>query len=462
MFSRARLRLVIWNVSVVALLLLIICGAVYGFFSSNVYHEVDQLLIDRQDRVLNAMQLDAQNNQPIDAVQLYAGLGDGVQTTGSIDEAEYPTIITDLKGQYDWSTMCFLMLSTYASGGCPPETRTPYSIDAINAAASGGTDMRTVWRSGEPERILTFVPPVPQGFVPEVVQIAHSASGEENALTQLRTLLIIGGALGVLFAAGTGLFLANLSLVPIREAFTRQRQFTADASHELRTPLALIRANAEMLGRSRVLTEADGELADEIINETDHLNRLVGDLLTLARADTGALQIINKPVDLRALVEQVHEDMHLIAEDRGIASTISLDGPVTVTGDEGRLRQLLLILLDNAMKYTDTGGSIAIELRRVDNRAHLVVRDTGIGIPRADLPHIFDRFYRVDRAREHESGGTGLGLSIARWIVHAHHGTIRPESTVGAGTAFYIDLPAGSNRSLTASPRRERRKAESA
>jgi two-component system, OmpR family, sensor histidine kinase CiaH len=467
MFTRARLRLVIWNVSVVALLLLVIGGAVYGFFASNIYHEVDQLLIERQSRLLDAMQVDAQENQPIDPVTLYSGFGlsaqsGGSSALGSMDEPEYPTIIVDARGNYEFSTMCFLFVSTYSSGGCPADTQTPYSLDGVKAAENGATDVRTVWRNGEPERVLTFVPPVPRGYSTEVVQIAHSASGEENALTQLRTLLVIGGALGVLFAGVSGLFLANLSLVPIRHAFVRQRQFTADASHELRTPLAIIRANAEMLGRSHGLDEADGELADEIINETDHLNRLVGDLLTLARADTGALQIVHKPVDLRALVEQVHEDVRLIAAERDITSSVSLNGAVSVSGDEGRLRQLLLILLDNAMKYTDAGGRIDIELRRADNRAHLVVSDTGIGIPRDDLPHIFDRFYRVDRAREHESGGTGLGLSIANWIVQAHHGSIRPDSTIGAGTTFTVDLPVLSGRSLSAPSRREQRKAKSA
>ncbi|MBV9280841.1 MAG: sensor histidine kinase, partial [Chloroflexi bacterium] len=217
----------------------------------------------------------------------------------------------------------------------------------------------------------------------------------------------------------------------------------ADASHELRTPLALIRANAEMVLRhGDRLPPADGELVAEIIRETDHLHRLVSDLLTLARADTGQVALSTRPVDFRALVSEVHEDLHYIAESRGISSHVALDGPVIVEGDETRLRQLLLILLDNALKYTDQGGHVDVALRRDDNRARLMVSDTGIGIPAEDLPRIFDRFFRVDRAREHESGGTGLGLAIAKWIVDAHHGTIKAESEVGKGMRFVVDLPA--------------------
>jgi signal transduction histidine kinase len=276
-----------------------------------------------------------------------------------------------------------------------------------------------------------------------VIQIGRIAIGEQESLDQLVFLLVVGAIIGVLLTGAGSLFLANRALVPIRKAFARQRQFTADASHELRTPLALIRANAEMLTlHGDRLAPQDAELVTEIIHETDHLNRLVGDLLTLARADTDAVNLHTKPVDFRALVGDVHEDLQRIAESRGIESQISLNGPVTITGDEGRLRQLLLILLDNALKYTDPGGKVTVSLARADRRARLTVADTGIGIPAADRPHIFERFYRVDRAREHESGGTGLGLAIAKWIVQAHNGEIKVESELGRGTTFQIELPA--------------------
>jgi signal transduction histidine kinase len=440
MFSQARWRLVAWNTSIVALLLLAIGGAVYGFFTNNLYKGVDQLLIERQQH------LEAQiSSTNLDASSQYT-------LNPQLHEPEYPAIVTDTAGRYEISTTCWSWANTFGPP-CPAQTKTPFSLDGIRAAATKGQDFRTVTLNGEAERVLTFVAPPTQAYPKaELVQIAHPASGEQTSLAELRRLLLFGGMLGVLFAGACGLFLANKSLVPIREAFVRQRQFTADASHELRTPLALIRANAEMLGRSRTLHTEDGVLADEIIEETDHLNRLVSDLLTLARADTGALQIIAKPVDLRSVVADVHEDVRLIAQERGIKSGVSLNGAVVVAGDEGRLRQLLLILLDNAMKYTDSGGQVNVDLSRAENRARLIVEDTGIGIPKADLPHIFDRFYRVDRVREHESGGTGLGLSIAQWIVQAHHGSIRAEEAAGGGTKFQIDLPLAAGKSPAGEP----------
>jgi two-component system, OmpR family, sensor histidine kinase CiaH len=438
MFTKARWRIVMWNMVVVILLLFIIGAVVYGFFANNIYQGVDQLLQDRQARLLDTT---APNPQGMPELSAY----DAYRLQPKLDESEYPTVVTDTNGNEIFSTTCFIIYSTFGTI-CPTSARTAFDVDAVHEAVKKGETTSIVVRNGEPERVLTFVAQGPPGVLPQVVQVAHSVSGEENALQELRTLLLLGGLIGVLFAGGSGLFLANLSLVPIREAFVRQRQFTADASHELRTPLALIRANAEMLGRSHHLRPEDSELADEIIGETDHLNRLVSDLLTLARADTGALQLVAKPVDLRSLVADVHEDVQLIAEERGIASTLSLNGPVTVAGDEGRLRQLLLILLDNAIKYTDAGGQVNVALQRAENRARLVISDTGIGIPKTDLGHIFERFYRVDRAREHESGGTGLGLSIASWIVQAHHGTIRADSDVGVGSKFQVDLPLGNGK----------------
>jgi signal transduction histidine kinase len=322
----------------------------------------------------------------------------------------------------------------------------PSTLQAVDAAAiqevraQGGEDLRTVSFRGNPYRVLTFG--VVVGNMPYVIQIGRPFLGEEESLDKTAFLLIICAVLGVLLIGGSSFFLANRALIPIRKAFARQRQFTADASHELRTPLALIRANAEMLTlHGDRLPPQDTELVTEIIRETDHLNRLISDLLTLARADTESVNINTKPVDFRALVGDVHEDLQRIAESRGIDSELSLNGSVTVPGDEVRLRQLLLILLDNALKYTDPGGKVTVTLGHADRRARLTVADTGIGIPAADRPHIFERFYRVDRAREHESGGTGLGLAIAKWIVQAHNGEIKVDSEVGQGTIFQVDLP---------------------
>ncbi len=424
MFESAGRKLVAWNVAVLSVILTISGFFVYALFTSHVFSEVDH-------------QLDIQRAAAVNAIvrngEFYAGLENAPYDVNS------RTVITNRSLQVIWTTDCPGMFPNMCRAG----STAPTSTESLEAALRnpGGIDRRTVTFQNEPQRVETFsVADTAGNFA--LIQISRNVSGQELSLHKLAVLLLLSGLLG-LFLSGVGsLFLAHRALVPIRRAFSRQRQFTADASHELRTPLALIRANAEMLGRSSAkLHPEDAELVDDIIRETDHLNRLVGDLLTLARADSEQLQIARKPVDLRALVNDVHEDLSHIADSQGISSEMMLDGPVTIQGDEGRLRQLLLILLDNALKYTDPGGRVDMSLTHEDHHARLVVSDTGIGIPANDLPRVFERFYRVDRAREHESGGTGLGLSIARWIVQAHGGTIKAESEQGQGTKMLIELP---------------------
>ncbi len=421
MFRRANLRLVAWNVAVLFVILGSIEFLLYWQFQQKIYTGVNAELYQHRE---TALQLIGQSQD------VYSALGNAP------NNYSYRTVISSPSG-VNWTTNC-------TGPTIPPCSRAsfaPTSAAAIHRVAiQGGEDIRTTNFEGYPYRVLTFS--VVVGSSPYVIQIGRTVLGEQESLDQLAVLLVIGAILGALLTGAGSLLLANRALIPIRTAFARQRQFTADASHELRTPLALIRANAEMLTlHGDRLAAQDAELVTEIIRETDHLNRLIGDLLTLARADTDSVQINTRPVDFRALVGEVHEDLQHIAESRGIESDLSLNGAVTVAGDEVRLRQLLLILLDNALKYTDPGGRVMVGLAQADRRARLTVSDTGIGIPATDRPHVFERFYRVDRAREHESGGTGLGLAIAKWIVQAHNGEIKVESELGQGTTFQVDLP---------------------
>jgi two-component system, OmpR family, sensor histidine kinase CiaH len=433
MFQTAGRRLFLWNVAVLTIILIFFGGLAYFAFDQQIYADANNQL-ESQDRLISQSLVADSGN----LTQLAFA---GVASASPFGPPPLRTVVADAQGRVNLSSECLSQTIYPTPQNCSfTDAMLPTSQAAMReVATSGGVDVRTATFRGVPYRTRTFV--FACCGVQYIIQTSRPAQGEEEALHAVKLVLILAGAFGVLLAGLASMFLANRALVPIRQAFARQRQFTADASHELRTPLALIRANAEMLERSSRLEGGDTELVTEIINETDHLNRLVGDLLTLARADAESSKLASKPVDLRDLVTGVHEDLHLIAESRGIDSAISVNGPLIVPGDEGRLRQLLLILLDNALKYTDPGGRVDVAIQRDDNRAKLVISDTGIGIPTEDLPHIFDRFYRVDRAREHESGGTGLGLAIAQWIVQAHRGTIKVDSQVGRGTSFVIDLP---------------------
>jgi two-component system sensor histidine kinase CiaH len=296
--------------------------------------------------------------------------------------------------------------------------------------------------TGDPLRvyIVRLDEPGGQGFLMEV---GRSTEPEQQALERLLLVLIGGGGAGLLLALVGGYLLAGRALRPIQAATDSQRVFIADASHELRTPLSVIRANAELLKRhSSESISANHEAVDDIVVESDHLGKMVGQMLTLAQADAGRGALVLSEVMLNELAEEVARRLRLLAESRGVAFEADVDGPLPLRGDGDRLRELMTILADNAIKYTEAGGKVRLEVRRASGgKVTLRVSDTGCGIPAEALPHIFDRFYRVDKARSREAGGTGLGLAIARWIAEAHGGSIRAESVPGEGTTMTVELP---------------------
>lgn len=228
----------------------------------------------------------------------------------------------------------------------------------------------------------------------------------------------------------------NQTLERLETLFRTQQRFLADVSHELRTPLTTIRGNVDLMRRMGV---ADDSFLDDIRAELERMTRLVNDLLLLARADVGTLPIERKPVALDTLLLDVFRQVSML--DRPVEVTLDEVDQVSILGDADRLKQLLLNLADNAVKYTPDGGEVHLALSKTETEAHVRISDTGIGISQEDLPYIFDRFYRVDKARTRAHGGSGLGLSIARWIVEVHGGTIEVESNVGEGTTFRVTLP---------------------
>jgi two-component system OmpR family sensor kinase len=230
----------------------------------------------------------------------------------------------------------------------------------------------------------------------------------------------------------------NAMLASLEASARAQQRFVADASHELRAPLTAIQGNLELLRMQAVPAGESGEMLADVEREAARLGRLVADLLALARADSG-LTLPRRPVDLdQVVIETLGTAQPLV---HGQALAVEPFEPAQVLGDADRLRQLVLLLLDNALKYTPPEGSVTLGLRRDGAEAEITVRDTGVGIPAADLPHVFERFYRADPARGRDPGGTGLGLPIARWIVEQHGGSIALASEPGRGTLATVRLP---------------------
>lgn len=219
-----------------------------------------------------------------------------------------------------------------------------------------------------------------------------------------------------------------------------RKEFLSNVSHELRTPLSSIKLMLET-----VVESPDDEAADiflpQVLGQVDRLASLVGQLLEQARAESGQLKLNLRDVDLEEVARQIVATFEPQASNKGVRLELQTMRPVRVEADPDRLAQVCVNLIDNALRHTPSGGSVTVELDANGNDAIMRVRDTGVGIPYRDLPHIFERFYVVDRSRTRESGGAGLGLAIVKGIVEAHGGTVSTESMLGSGTVFTIRLP---------------------
>jgi two-component system, OmpR family, sensor kinase len=235
----------------------------------------------------------------------------------------------------------------------------------------------------------------------------------------------------------------NEMIERLDNAFTRQRRFVADASHELRTPVAAIRSMTDVvLARSTPVEDEEYVTVLRDVNaEAERLGHLINDLLSLARTDEKQVLLERELVRLDLLVYDVAATIESLAAERDITIEIMAKQPATIMGDEVRLIQVIMNLLDNAVTYTNAGGKVKLEVKVLNNKAFLIVSDTGIGIAKDHLDHIFQRFYRVDPSRSRAAGSTGLGLAIVEWIVGAHGGSVTVESEVGQGTTFTVMLP---------------------
>ena len=287
------------------------------------------------------------------------------------------------------------------------------------------------------DRYRSYTMPVQEEGRQAWVQALAAAEPIDQLLARTLGLIALIGGGSVLLAGIAGFFLAGRAMVPVRAAWQRQRDFASDASHELRTPLAVVHAAGEVLRQRLPAGSPEGETLDDLVAASGRMRDLVDDLLLLARADSGRLDLTLEPVDLATLARESVEQMRLLAG----GLHLSYHGPAAawVIGDRRRLVQVLTILLDNAIVHHRPPGWVQVHLlTAAKGRVSLSVADDGPGIPPEALPRLFDRFYRANPAG---GGGTGLGLAIARELVIAHGGSIRVQSAAGAGTTFTVELP---------------------
>ncbi|SHP64855.1 integral membrane sensor signal transduction histidine kinase [Mycobacteroides abscessus subsp. abscessus] len=274
------------------------------------------------------------------------------------------------------------------------------------------------------------------------VQLLINTDAEETIINNFQKLIIIFSIVFIVLSISASYILSKKMMQPIILSWKKQAEFVENASHELRTPLTIIQNKLELL-----LTSPQEKIANKFENialslsETRRLSKLTSDLLTLARADSAETQLVKQTIHVDTFVKNVCAPYIEIAESQDKHLWLKLNCDMKMEADEVRLHQLLVILLDNALKYTGENDSIGVKTYEEDHKIVFEVSDTGIGIKEENMKYIFDRFYREDKARSRETGGVGLGLSIAHWIVKQHEGTIKASQNKNKGTTFKVKLP---------------------
>jgi signal transduction histidine kinase len=346
--------------------------------------------------------------------------------------------------EYDSQLASIFVLPIDANGQSAPnpaQAWQPWVQDqaAIQTALTKGSDLRTIQlKSGSRVRLLTYRTDYPQG--PVLLQVGRTLTDDDRVLGNFVVGMLIMGAASIILLGMGSWWLSGRSILPAQRAWDQQQAFVSNASHELRTPLTLIRASAEVALRTDPADEQAGLLKD-IVGEADYMNHLVEDLLLLSRLDSRRLLLKREMVDLPELLEEMRRKMQKLADEKGIRLQVG-QAHGAVWGDQTRIQQVLLILLDNALRFTPTGGSIWLETSARRKTHQISVRDNGEGIPAEHLPHVFERFYQANPTGEGPARSNGLGLSIAKGIVEAQGGQMYIESQVGKETRVIIELRA--------------------
>jgi heavy metal sensor kinase len=453
-----RLRLTLWYVLLLAIILASFSAGIYLTLRHSLYANLDDSIEARANDLLPLVQY-----------------GDGHPTLSANVAAASPDLGEQFVRVYDGSGA--VTFDTSGEAGVVPIDAT-----AVREALGGKASVRSLKVDGESFRArITSIDK--GGQITGALEVGRAAGDVVDTLATLLLVLAVAYPITLVAASFGGVFLASRALSPIdgltrlarritaedlsqrlnmrlpddevgrlartfddmiarlEDAFRRQRQFTADASHELRTPLTAVKGQVEVALQKERSPEAYRQVLQAVNEEVERLIRLVGSLLTLARADAGQIPVAFETVNLGGVVAGAVEQVHPAASQRGVELKVVSSPAVTLQADEDLLLQLLLNLLDNAIKYTPAGGQVTVGWNVRGRQVELWIGDTGIGIADEHLPRLFDRFYRVDKARSRAEGGTGLGLSICRWIAEVHGGSISVESTPGQGSTFTIRLP---------------------
>ena len=480
--SSLRVRLTLWYVFILAILLISFSGFLYLTLSKSLYRDVDNKLRSLAELIAS------ESDSPLSKFGF-----------GNIDQTLEASMNLKPIGKF------IQVLDESGNIGRKSDNlknvQLPISLSVLKSASQGHITFETNRFFGNaPLRIITF-PVLENHHVTKIVQVASSLEDVEDALNTLFIILIIAVPFALLVAILGGQFLASKALKPVDQitktariitsqnlnqrieppkvkdeisrlietfnemisrldrSFCQVKQFSTDASHELKTPLTILKGEVEVALRKERGSHEYEEILKSNLEEINRMSQIVEDLLLLSRADSGQIRLNREDIDLNEILSEVIAHLNVLAKSKNLhIETSNHHENVHLYGDPLRIRELFLNLIENGIKYTEDGGSIHILvtrdglLKEGKQSAHvqgaklseflqIIISDTGIGIAKEDQERIFDRFFRVDKARSREQGGSGLGLSICKWIVEAHQGEIRVESELGKGSSFIVKLP---------------------
>jgi signal transduction histidine kinase len=312
--------------------------------------------------------------------------------------------------------------------------------EAVKAAQKNGHDFRTIkTTAGVPVRLFTYV--VPEGEQVQVFQIGRYLSEQQKVLKRLLNAMILLGGVVTIFFGLVSWFLAGRTIKPSQQAWDKQHTFIANASHELRAPLTLIHSGVELSLR-KAETPEQRELLSDVLSDANYMNKLIEDLLLLSRLDTGALKLELQPINMSAFTTEMLRQVDRLAQTQSLSLTQAI-APIQITADPVRLKQVMLIILDNAIRNTPPGGTIGVKVKSAEGggKGLIVIEDNGPGIPEEMIDKVFERFFKVDNQSSMDYRGSGLGLSIAKSLVEAQNGSIAITSAPGKGTKVTLSFP---------------------
>jgi heavy metal sensor kinase len=480
-FRSLRFKLTLWYVLILGILLISFSTFLYFTLSNSLYRDVDNKLRSLAELV------SSESSSPLSKFGF-----------GNIDQALETSMNLKPIGKF------IQVLDESGNIGRKSENlknvQLPIGLNALKNASKGLITFETNRSiANTPLRIITF-PVVENNHVTKIIQIASSLEEVEDALNTLFIILIITVPLALMVASLGGQFLAHKALKPVDDitqtarmitsqnlnqriippkvkdeisrlietfngmisrldqSFRQIKQFSSDASHELKTPLTILKGEVEVMLRKERTQQEYQQTLKSNLEEINRMSQIVEDLLLLSRADTGQIELNKGDINLAEILSQVVAQMDMLARSKGLDLSASNNHrDIHIFGDALRIREMLINLIENGIKYTEGGGSVHISIqkefppaeryrsdrseREKERFVKIIVSDTGIGISREDQEKIFNRFFRVDKARSREQGGSGLGLSICKWIVEAHQGEIEVESELGKGSSFIVKLP---------------------